>query len=71
MAKRTTREEIFPLSCYEAEIELIEPLLGATPKSKDIYEDHILAKAKEMGLEAEGELEDVEEIEEKGWISDR
>lgn len=58
----------------KVEIELIEAMLGTVPKNKDIYKDFIQKKAREKGVDPQtldNELEDIVEMEEKGWTGFR
>lgn len=52
-------------------ITLIEDMLGTTPKSKEIFTDHIQNKAVEKNLltqeQVDEELKSVGDLEEKGW----
>lgn len=55
-------------SWYKVELELIKPMLGATPKDPEIYASYIAAKFPDMSEELlEKELESVQKAEEKGW----
>lgn len=51
---------------YRVKIELLEPLLGTTPKNQAIYTDYVASKAADAGL-VEEELATVESIEQRGW----
>lgn len=60
------------MDSYKVKLTLTERLLGTVPKSKDIYLDHIIRKAREQGVElteaqVEQELKTTGEMEEKGW----
>ena len=52
---------------YTFELEFTEPILGATPKSEEVYRDYIASKAALTDKQAAEELETVENAEEKGW----
>lgn len=54
---------------YDIEIEFINPMLGTTPKQKDVYRKYVAQKAIDQGAEVdvEAELETVQDVEEKGW----
>jgi hypothetical protein len=48
---------------YNVKIELTTDLLGTQPKNKEVYKQFIATKSPDV----EGELETVQEIEERGW----
>lgn len=54
-------------------LTLTEPILGSSPKNKDVYRSFIAAKAAEAAvtmapaLVVETEVESVQEVEERGW----
>lgn len=56
------------MEIYEVTAVFTRELLGTVPKNKEIYRDHIQKKAIEAGIEVDnGEIETVDEMEEKGW----
>jgi CRISPR/Cas system CSM-associated protein Csm4 (group 5 of RAMP superfamily) len=56
---------------YDVTLTLVEPMLGTKPKNKAVYSTYIADKAKALHPEKEGEIdaevEDISEIEDKGW----
>ena len=52
---------------YRVELETLSPLLGATPKDKELYAAYVAAKADLTPDELDGELEDVQEEHASGW----
>lgn len=61
------KENLFKIDENTFEITFLEPMLGTTPLNKNVYEQYIMTKAKELTPEIEAELETIEEVEEKGW----
>lgn len=52
---------------YKVELTFTEPILGTTPKDKEIYTTYIGGKAALTDEQLAEELATVEKVEEKGW----
>jgi len=55
------------MDTYRVKLEFIEPVLGAVPKSPEIYRDYIASKAALTDEVLAEEIESVEFAEESGW----
>ncbi len=53
---------------YQCTLRFTEPLLGTTPKDREVYQTYIQGKAADLGdNDAAQELATVENVEQKGW----